>query len=260
MTASTYLPAEGVVALDDVLLGALADNADGLRMAPAARAWFAAAGALDGDRLDPPLRPIAALLAGAGPRLRLRSHRRGVTTTTDVVLAAPHTAVPDTAAPGAVAPDAAGPGGGALVAVRPQGAGVTHLRHTGRGAVTRELARRLGVGPHLAAAPFGDARTLPGWPELRAAVDGPQPAGWAAGHRHAELHDLRWSPGRGVRARTALVVVRLDGALAEARRRDAADAHRPGGAPAGAVVVHRLDTCAAWLRLCRLTNPAPAPA
>jgi hypothetical protein len=209
VSASAYLPADGVVALDDDHLAALVDCGQGLRMAASARAWFAAAGALtvdgEGDRdsevLDPPLRPIAVALGGDGPRLRLRSLRAGTTTVADVVLPPP----------GDLSP------GGAVLAVRTPGPdGVTHLRHITRGGAARHLLRRVGVGPHVLAVPPEAAVALPPsatWADVRAAFAGPVPSGWASGARRAELHEVLWSAGRGRRPATAWAVANLDGAL-----------------------------------------------
>jgi hypothetical protein len=193
---AVYSVADGVLTFDATHLRALCDHAVGRRIDPGAMARLAAAGVLVGGEVDAPIRPIVAALTGGGARLRLVTRCAGALAVTDAAF---------------------GDDGAALV-LRPPGATAFHVRWATVGGVARHLARRLGIGGHLLAAPPpATPQALPDWPTVRAAFDTSTPSGWAARHDRAELHDLRWAPPGVGRARSALVVARLDGALAEVR-------------------------------------------
>jgi hypothetical protein len=232
-----YQPAAGLLVLDAAALAAVIDHTRGRRIAPPSRRALDGAGVLVDGVLDAPLRPLVAALVGGGPRLRVLSRRRGRLTITD----------------GAVHVGGTGDGvgrGSAVVIIRPPGSPVLHLRHLTTGALARHVARLVGLGPHLAAGhALEHELDLRDWAVVRSGFETPAPSGWVGRRRRAELHEVRWARSPGTAAGTALVVARLDDALAEVRPHDAADT---------TFRVTPASPLSLWTRLCALATPVAA--
>lgn len=259
--SNVYQPSTGLLALDAPTLAAVIAKARGQSIEPAAERSLADSGMAVAGRLDAPLHATIAPLIADGPRLRLLSRARGRLTVTDAALAP---ATPGTGPAGVNA--RAGPAGvkspadpsrvngpagmngaaGATVVVRPHGSAVLHVRRASPGAVARLLASTVGLGPHVLVEPrFLRPLELRDWGVVRSGFDTPTPSGWVGRRERAELHEVRWAPGPGTSAGTALVVARLDDGLAEIRPRGIGDA---------AFTVTAADTTSVWRRLCALTT------
>ena len=221
-----YSPDDGLLALDERDLRAFADHAGGRRTDLRAVARLRTAGVIGDGGVDLPLRPVAGALAGRGPRMRLLTRHRGRVTVTDA----------------AVHED----GTFAALLLRPPGSGAVHLRLTTTGGVIRHVARRLGLGARPSPrSGHRSPQTLRDWGTVLRAFDTDAPSGWAARHARASLHDLRWAPSPSGPARTALLVARLDTALADVRP----------GRDEGTYVVSDAEPLAVWRRMCALAAP-----
>lgn len=225
MSGVLYEPDDGLLILADAHYRALVTHGAGRRPDRVPLRELEKAGVLVDGRPDRPIAPIVRALCGTGPRLRLLSRRRGSLTVTDVAVPAP------------------GAGGPAALALRPRGSTAVHLHHLTPGTAARRIARRTGVGAHLAVEPVGLPAADLAWPTIRQAFDTPTPSGWAGGHQRVELHELRWAPARGQAARTALALATLDGVLVEITP-SSGDHYRLALA----------DARSLWLRLCLLTT------
>ena len=225
-----YSPEDGLLALAELDLRALADHAGGRRTDPRAITRLRTAGLIGHGGIDLPIRPVAVALAGRGPRLRLLTRRRGRVTVTDAAVSEDGTSV--------------------ALLLRPPGSEAVHLRLTTTGGALRHVARRLGLGARRPP-PSGrrSPQTLRDWSTVLGAFDTDVPSGWAARHARASLHVLRWAPSPSGPARTALLVARLDAALADVRP----------GRHEGTYVVSDAEPLAVWRRMCALASPVPSP-
>ena len=226
MSGIAYAPRDGVLVLGDGQLRALLARRVGRALDPSVARELDAAGLLVGGGVDRSIEPIVDALVGRGPRLRLATRCRGTVSTVTAVV---------------------GEAGAALV-VRPPGSGGVHLRYLSVGGLTRHLARRVGVGPHVGGAPSCVVRPLSvsGWDEVVGAFRTASPSRWAAGWRVGELHELRWVARPGDAARTALVTAAVDGELLEVV---------PDPAGAG-FVVGPADPLGVWVRVAALASGA----
>jgi len=251
-----YQPSAGLLVLDAAALTAVIDHGRGRRIEPPSRRALDGAGVFVDGVLDAPLRPLVASLVGDGPRLRVLSRRRGRLTITDGAIHVGGTGVSSGHGSDGSGCDATGRGGGgdasgsAVVIIRPPGSPALHLRHLTTGALARHVARLVGLGPHLAAGHvLQHALDLRDWEVVRSGFETPTPSGWVGRRRRAELHEVRWARSPGTAAGTALVVARLDDALAEVRPHDAGD---------GTFRVTPACPLSLWTRLCALATPVAA--
>ena len=228
-----YSAEDGVLVLDERHLRAFVDRARGLPTdhVALARLHEHQGPVVDGG-IDAPIRGVAATLAGRGRRLRLLVRQRGRVTVSDA----------------AIGDD----GVTAALLLRPPGSDGVHLRLTTAGGLRRHLARRLGLGAPVPAngGPGRHRRCTTGTRSGGRSTPRSRPGGppAVATRRCSTCAGRRIRPPR---ARTALLVARLDAAVAEGRPGDVA----------GTYVVSDAAPVDVWSRLSALTTAAPvAPA